>query len=161
VDSNDSPKIVNIKKRDSNAKLSPFYVETKDFLKPSNRLMNNNNNNNNNNNSNNNNNNNTSSSNMSNSLNSFSNGARGNNFKRISINLEQVEIPTLITDTTATTTTTTNTNNNNNNNTNTTNNNNDRLNDKRNSLAPKEIAMMENSSYYGIRNEKLVKIVHK
>jgi len=154
VDSNDSPKIVNIKKRDSNAKLSPFYVETKDFLKPSNRLINNNNNNNNNNS---NNSNNTSSSNMSNSLNSFSNGARGNNFKRISINLEQVEIPNLITDTTATTTTTTT----NNNTTTTTNNNNDRLNDKRNSLAPKEIAMMENSSYYGIRNEKLVKIVHK
>jgi hypothetical protein len=153
VDSNDSPKIVNIKKRDSNAKLSPFYVETKDFLKPSNRLINNNNNNNNNSN----NSNNTSSSNMSNSLNSFSNGARGNNFKRISINLEQVEIPNLITDTTATTTTTTT----NNNTTTTTNNNNDRLNDKRNSLAPKEIAMMENSSYYGIRNEKLVKIVHK
>ena len=156
MDSNDSPKIVNIKKRDSNAKLSPFYVETKDFLKPSNRLMNNNNNNSNNNN-------NTSSSNMSNSLNSFSNGARGNNFKRISINLEQVEIPTLITDTTATTTTNTTTNTNNNTTTtnNNNNNNNDRLNDKRNSLAPKEIAMMENSSYYGIRNEKLVKIVHK
>ena len=52
MDSNDSPKIVNIKKRDSNAKLSPFYVETKDFLKPSNRLINNNNNNNNSNNNN-------------------------------------------------------------------------------------------------------------
>ena len=81
---------------------------------------------------------------MSNSFNSFNNGTRGNNFKRISINLEPADAPTdALTSNT------------------TTNNNIDRLNDKRNSLAPKDIAMMENSSYYGIRNEKLVKIVHK
>ena len=61
----------------------------------------------------------------------------GRDMKRISINLDQVDVIGVNSNDTA------------------------KLNEKRNSIANKDLNMIENSSYYGIRNEKLVKILHK
>lgn len=64
----------------------------------------------------------------------------GKDFKRISINLEQADMTPIDVNEPRS---------------------NGMSENKRNSIAAKDLNLIENSSYYGIRNEKLVKIVHK
>lgn len=110
IDALSTNKSFSTKKRDSNVKLVPFFVENKDLLK----------------------------NNTKSDSKALVAARGGRDLKRISINLEQVDMTTVDA------------------------NGSDKLlADKRNSVASKGLDLIESSTYYGIRNEKLVKIVHK